>query len=64
LDTGHGSVNVDDIEVLHFGNKSKLLDRYEEFHIYNSLKMEPGLILNKQLNFTANPIYELIQSTI
>jgi len=58
LETNHKYSNEAELEILHVAKKSKKLDCMEGYFIYCNQKTHPNKLLNKQLNFNSNPLYE------
>ena len=49
----------ENLEPLHIGKKGQLLDALEEFEIYKALRRNKNQVLNEQLSFKSNKLYDL-----
>lgn len=63
INENHSYNNIENnLDILHVCNKGKLMDCLEEFHIYKAVKSEPNNILNEQVSFKSNIIYDTAMS--
>ena len=46
------------MQVIKFCNKGKYMNAYEEFYIYKQYKENPQILLNDQLKFPSNYLFD------